>query len=1432
MTERDVEYKQSYLYGSVGDAGDYSVNVRTGKVTLVKELFSLGGNKQPLSMSLVYRQDKSNALDSRTGFPYGWKLNYEQYVYAEGNSYFYVDESDCRHTFCFLAENNEFTLYYDEEQTGLLLYCYKSDNRVEITDDRTVKLTFSASANHRLTEIEETHGESPTVTTIGYNDKNMTITDGMGRVATVTVGAASISIAKPDGKSLSLTVENNRLTKITETDGKVESYSYTQSGGYHLLSTVSSYTGDKIAIGYSGVKVQSINETANNVFREGKTLSYQGNETLISTKKYNSSDAQGKITMVYVHAENGDSLMSYEKVDDNAENVRFRSQEDYERYLLYVNPAESVLGESINKDTVFELTNGTRMRGEFTNVPKEDKEEYVFSAQVIITGGTATESSKVYIELNNTNQSTRVCRLDFNPELNYMQTLVKRFPAGGDFEPAYDFTAGVENLAGATVKFSNIRIGKRPKNREIDCIDWDTGSETSFTEHLANGTKTWYQLTGCAIDGTAGCEKMTRRDWLLTLENYARNPKSYVLWYNDLTNAVMGGETTGFYFGSSYVALSSIHFATVTEDNLRTTFVYRSYGSGDDYVVTTQNANADILSKLCKAHQDSYYRTAKSVDENGTETTYRYDSYGNVLSEKVSSADGVLYTEQTYTAEGKFPATEKDFLLSNTYTQSYAYTENTGNLSSSISPVSLETKYAYAANNVDLTSISATVGSANTNGFVYDAKGRVIKVSHNGFSYGFGYASDNEPSSVSVGGSTLLSMSYDNTANAAGQRTVTVTYANGQTMQKVYDLYGREIYRKSGSVTVLKNVYASASDDVTNVTSPEADGLQKNSNAVLRKRIDNGVTTVYNYNASGKVSSLSRSDGVSISYTYDNLNRVSSETQTINGVTSKTSYAYETGTSSGGDKLIGQTIEVSGKTYTIANGYDKLNRLTSHNVTMTGNWYAKYGYGYASQSKEPDGTTCYLSSFVAKVMGGNNAESTFTDWFSYDGNGNILSISGQGGNNSASYEYDKLNRLTRENNLALNKTYTYTYDAGGNITSKKEYAYTTGALGNVQKTYPYGYRTSGWRDQLLSWNGKSFVYDNAGNPTTYKGESMTWMMGRLLSSYDHSGVVIDYFYAANGERKTKSYGTSTSDFELTNYYYEGGRLLREERTTQDGTKNIYYLYDETGVIGFLYDGYQYYYRKNAQGDILSVHCGTDLHATYTYDAWGNCTISFDAVGIGALNPFRYRGYYLDRETGLYYLMTRYYDPEIGRFVNADDVSYLDPETLNGCNLYAYCLNNPVMGYDPMGTFSFLGLLGVAIVSVIVLLITSGDSAQEDYYKDIVPEGTPSYELSTGTKVYYEASSYDKPDSSLKVYNSYFLTGQERKEFLTWFSKEHSEFNIGRANNEWVWHNMAYGMGVKRESTVSVDLYFNADDVGHGILSWIMNHIKIFANSWM
>ena len=119
---------------------------------------------------------------------------------------------------------------------------------------------------------------------------------------------------------------------------------------------------------------------------------------------------------------------------------------------------------------------------------------------------------------------------------------------------------------------------------------------------------------------------------------------------------------------------------------------------------------------------------------------------------------------------------------------------------------------------------------------------------------------------------------------------------------------------------------------------------------------------------------------------------------------------------------------------------------------------------------------------------------------------------------------------------------------------------------------------------------------------------------------------------------------------------------------------------------------------------------------YVYDAWGNHAV-LDANGaditdvdhIGSLNPFRYRGYFYDVETGLYFLKTRYYDPETGRFITIDDISYIDPETINGLNLYAYCGNNPVMRVDENGNAWWNWLLGAltTVVGIALCFVPGG-----------------------------------------------------------------------------------------------------------------------------
>ena len=132
-----------------------------------------------------------------------------------------------------------------------------------------------------------------------------------------------------------------------------------------------------------------------------------------------------------------------------------------------------------------------------------------------------------------------------------------------------------------------------------------------------------------------------------------------------------------------------------------------------------------------------------------------------------------------------------------------------------------------------------------------------------------------------------------------------------------------------------------------------------------------------------------------------------------------------------------------------------------------------------------------------------------------------------------------------------------------------------------------------------------------------------------------------------------------------------------------------------------------------------------LVVTYTYDAWGNQRFlaangveNESPIFIGNINPYRYRGYRYDTETGYYYLQARYYDPEIGRFISIDDASYLDDDASSGINLYAYAANNPVMFVDPTGNFIIAAIVTSMIIGAVAGGFYGGIMAHENE-QDIV-----------------------------------------------------------------------------------------------------------------
>ncbi len=300
--------------------------------------------------------------------------------------------------------------------------------------------------------------------------------------------------------------------------------------------------------------------------------------------------------------------------------------------------------------------------------------------------------------------------------------------------------------------------------------------------------------------------------------------------------------------------------------------------------------------------------------------------------------------------------------------------------------------------------------------------------------------------------------------------------------------------------------------------------------------------------------------------------------------------------------------------------------------------------------------------------------------YSYDNMGNIHTIV-VNGDRSVRYTYDSLNRLVREDNKAFNKTVKFSYDTNGNILSRCEYAYTLKSDEELSELNCAHFDYSYDGDKLVSYNGESYAYDKFNTPTVYRGKAVEWQYGKRLINYD--GVT--FGYDNNGRRLTKN---------NINYMYDSdGRVVKQS----DG---LSFWYDTAGVAGFIESGIMYLYRKDIQGNIIAlIDSNGTVVVRYEYDAWGNHKIIGDET-LGNLNPFRYRGYYYDTETGLYYLQTRYYDPITGRFISQDGVEYADPESINGLNLYAYCGNNPVMYVDPTGT-AFLLFLFAAIVGFAV-----------------------------------------------------------------------------------------------------------------------------------
>ena len=491
----------------------------------------------------------------------------------------------------------------------------------------------------------------------------------------------------------------------------------------------------------------------------------------------------------------------------------------------------------------------------------------------------------------------------------------------------------------------------------------------------------------------------------------------------------------------------------------------------------------------------------------------------------------------------------------------------------------------------------------------------------------------------------------------------------GTTYTFDHDGYGNQTAVKAGDRTLERYSYAPNNGPLTKIS------------------YGNGDVQEILYDKEGRIKSR-RWNGQStdaVRYEYDDYGTLEKETDLVNGRIDKDQYdmtgrliqstTLEKNTGASGEPTVANTHTVQ----SLEIGYDSYNRVNRLVHSLEGS-KTKTGlvYGDASKVQRPG--------------------------LSYG-----LTVDGT---QRQSLAYDAMARCTKETVTlpgGQKRENCFTYGTLRHLTDTDSLP--EGAVSTVQTQDLFTYHTDGWKDQLLFWNGKSYAYDAGGNPTVLRGMALTWGEGRRLKRIAATAGEVTFAYDSDGKRVKKTSGNTE-----TKYYYNGSTLSGLVRTTTGNTgttkTTVQFVYDAEGkpFLLRLNGKTDYFYLYNGLGDVTGlVDSSNQVVVRYQYNSWGKVTSTQDTSGVSlaTLNPFCYCKYVYDPETGLYCLGSRYYDPEVGRFVNADDpgVIFAKPQELYHKNLYVYCDNNPVVRRDLQGyfweTLFDIVSLGASVVEVCV-----------------------------------------------------------------------------------------------------------------------------------
>lgn len=744
----------------------------------------------------------------------------------------------------------------------------------------------------------------------------------------------------------------------------------------------------------------------------------------------------------------------------------------------------------------------------------------------------------------------------------------------------------------------------------------------------------------------------------------------------------------------------------------------------------------DISSITYDNHLINY---EKGIDENNSLYNFSKNSITANLGND-STITNVLRTNYSENDNSNIRYSISGDVSKGFYTESYQYTLNNQYLSKYIDEFGNSTSFNYDNLTGLITSISGSSVGLTTN-YVYNELEQLVSLSNNIGTITYTYNSNKLIETISTGYyekqitykftyneyNDIIKIQYKDYDDVNFNDIVTytyyksqtqyytglissITYGDGYMLQYSYDNEERLSYIRE---------YLPSIDDYNAIASYIYD---TSGNISIFEDKKTNIKYYYNYDLLGNIESIIDSNDNIIKYTYDEdkTNLVVKIEYLIDGIDGIIEFIYDDYDSIKEVTYNENVLSLTNK-YT-ENEYDPLGRILSKAIKYktidTTNDIINYNYEYYQSTllsnqvlSSSDGSSNqinYLENLTSNRIQAENIiidDITYRYEYVYSSNGNITSKTEYKIQNNIStkckeylYTYSN-NMLTEEEvrdytideeNYTITLQTHYEYDNIGNIISmyrfvkKNEYS-------SLPSQIYYYYEDTKDPTKLTKYviDSQEFTttYKSDGTPLKYKDYNAIYVGGKLVSLSKDNIDMIKYTYDVSGNRiKKEVYNELTNTYDVTNYIYLENVLIGE--TYQDGTI-IEYIYDDTEIIGFtlIQNNIEtnYYYVKNIQGDIEKiVDNNKNIVATYTYDAYGN-TISNNTT-IANINPFRYRGYYFDQETNLYYCISRYYDSKITRFISRDDINYLDVSTPLGMNLYSYCINNPIRYIDYIGFY--------------------------------------------------------------------------------------------------------------------------------------------------